>query len=112
MIVGVGTDICQIARMEEALREHGERFLARVLTDKERSQKDWNAAALARRWALKEAVAKACRTGIGAALGFHDIEADYLPNGAVVVRVEGFAVHASVSDDGGYAVAFAVVEAA
>lgn len=110
MIKGVGTDICQIARIEEALREHGERFLTRVLTENERAQKEWSAAALARRWALKEAVAKACGTGIGGVVGFRDIEVGYTPSGAVVVTVPGFTIHASVSDDGGYAVAFAVAE--
>lgn len=111
-IAGVGTDICEISRVEEALLAHGERFLRRLLTEAERGQKEWTPAALARRWALKEAVAKACRTGIGGALGFQDIDITYTEAGALTVRVaiEGLGVHASVSDDGNYAIAFAVAE--
>ncbi|MBI1308686.1 MAG: holo-[acyl-carrier-protein] synthase [Proteobacteria bacterium] len=113
-MVGVGTDICRVERVERVLEKFGTRFLQRVLTPAEREQKEWNAAALARRWALKEAVAKACRTGIGGAVGFHDIEVRYdaakAPHVQVRGTAEGLKVWGSVSDDAGLALAFAVVE--
>lgn len=112
---GIGVDICKVARVEEALEKHGARFLARVLTAQELAAKDWTPAALARRWALKEAVAKAFGSGIGAAIGFHDIEVAYTDKGQPQCRVRGFedcTVWVSTSDDTDYAVAMAAVETA
>lgn len=114
MIVGVGTDICSIGRVSAALEEFGERFLMRVLTDFERAAEPWDENKLARRWAMKEAVAKAFGTGIGGEIGFQQIEITHTETGAPMVRVAGRSekIHASVSDDGGMAVAFVVVETA
>lgn len=111
MIVGVGTDVCDIRRIEEALEEHGERFLARLLTVYERVEK-MSVPQLARRWAIKEATAKAYGTGIGEQIGFQDIEVTHTEKGAPMVRVLGRheKIHASVSDDSGVACAFVVVE--
>ncbi|PIZ30218.1 MAG: holo-[acyl-carrier-protein] synthase [Alphaproteobacteria bacterium CG_4_10_14_0_8_um_filter_53_9] len=104
----LGVDVCSIARVEEALREHGERFVARVVAndaDRERTG-GWDAGRLARRWALKEAVAKACGTGIGEAVGFADIVVSHDDMGAPCVRVAGYGDFlVSVSDDAGVAVA-------
>lgn len=114
MLKGVGVDVCATARIAAAQAEHGERFLTRLLTPTERAQKTWDAAALARRWACKEAVAKALGTGIGEALSFQDIEITASAAGAPLCQVRGVAgqVHLSVSDDGGIATAFAVWSAA
>lgn len=112
MIVGVGTDICAIQRIEETLAEFGDRFIERLLTPAERTQKTWDAPSLARRWALKEAVAKAVGTGIGGQVGFQQIEITYTPEGAPRCAVQDLLgdVWVSVSDDGGFASAFAVWE--
>lgn len=110
MIRGVGVDVCAVARIDAAYTEFGPRFLARLLTPTERAQRTWEAPALARRWACKEAVAKACATGIGAAVGFQEIEITYAANGAPLCQVRGQAGQflVSVSDDAGVATAFAI----
>lgn len=115
MLTGIGTDVCALARIEAVWQRFGTRFADRLLTPVERLQKAWDAPALARRWAVKEAVAKALGTGIGAAVGFQDIELTYTPAGMLVCTVRGVANHqiwVSVSDDAGVAMAFCVVEKA
>lgn len=80
MIVGVGLDVVELERMERILSQaHGARFLQRVLTDRERA--GWTGLSARRRleyaagrFAAKEAVVKALGCGIGAAVGFLDIE--------------------------------------
>lgn len=111
MILGVGTDISETRRIAEAWALHGDKFLERVLTIFERME-EWDEAKLTRRWAIKEAVAKAFGTGIGGVVGFQDIEVTHTEAGAPVVRVKDRheKIHVSVSDDAGMAVAFAVVE--
>lgn len=110
VVKGIGVDVCATARIADAQAEHGERFLSRLLTPTERTQKAWDAAALARRWACKEAVAKALGIGIGTALSFQDIEITSSPAGAPLCQVRGVVgqVQISVSDDAGIATAFAV----
>jgi holo-[acyl-carrier protein] synthase len=112
MIKGVGIDRCTVARMEAVHGAFGPRLLARLLTSTEQDQRVWDAAALARRWAGKEAVAKAVGTGIGAALSFLDIEISHTPAGAPTCSVKGIAgtVHVSITDDDGVALALAVWE--
>lgn len=108
---GIGVDVCSVARVEEAVERQPERFISRLLTPEERKQrKVWTPEQLARRWALKEAVAKALGTGIGAEYGFQDIVVSHTARKAPLVAVRGYAgeVLASVSDDGGMAVAVAV----
>ncbi len=112
---GIGVDTCSVARIEKVWKRFGARFLQRVLTPAEMGQRPWkvsvDAARLARRWAIKEAVSKAFGTGIGAAIGFQQIEVTYTDKGAPQVKVWGHkeAVLASVSDDAGMVVAFVVV---
>ncbi len=98
--------------MAEAQAKFGSRFAERLLTPTELAQKVWDAAALARRWAIKEAVAKALGTGIGAALSFQDIEITYSPEGAPQCVVQGHPgrVQVSVTDDAGLATAIALWE--
>jgi holo-[acyl-carrier protein] synthase len=114
MLHGVGTDICEIARIERALARFGPRLVRRVAGGDADAEKLMNQPAkLARRWALKEAVAKALGTGIGGALSFTGIHVFHAPNGAVQVQLPahfGVRVLASVADDGAYAVAFVVLE--
>lgn len=110
----LGTDVCSIVRIEQAWAEHGARFLGRLLTPTEREAMGTpTAEKLARRWALKEAVAKALGTGIGGDVGFQDIEVSHDTRGAPEVAVrgrEGLRLHASVSDDAGVAMAVVLVE--
>jgi holo-[acyl-carrier protein] synthase len=111
-IYGIGTDICKTDRIEAAVRRFGDDFYQRVLSDAERAG-EWNATKLARRWAMKEAVAKALGCGIGAKVGFHDIQIHHDESGKPQCTVRGFehlTIHVSTSDDTAYATAFAVAE--
>lgn len=123
-VIGIGTDLVQIERVRRALERHGERFAERVLTPGEMAR--WRAHGdpgghLARRWAVKEAAAKALGTGIGAALAFHDLTVERTSAGAPVLQVAGRGAetarilgvarwHVSISDDGAYALAFVMAE--
>lgn len=75
MIVGLGLDVCSVARMEQALSRHGDRFWQRILTDGEQAllcDRVDRATALAGRWAAKEAIVKAMAGAPG--VGWHDLE--------------------------------------
>lgn len=60
-----GVDLIEVARLQKAIERHGERFLERIFTQNELEQLREDLPSLAARWAAKEAVAKALRTGIG-----------------------------------------------
>ncbi|MBU2865106.1 holo-ACP synthase [Reinekea forsetii] len=122
-MIGLGTDIVQIERIEKVYLKQGERFLKRLLTAKEREVFDarkQSMAFLANRYAAKEAIAKALGTGIAKGVNFNDLE--ILPNelGAPIVTLHGYAlslfkekggqqVSISLSDEQDYAVAFVVL---
>ncbi len=72
-MLAVGVDLVEISRVERVLQRHGERFLRRVYTEREVAYARGRAAALATRWAAKEAAAKAFGTGIGS-IRFNEIE--------------------------------------
>lgn len=78
VILGLGTDIIEISRIEKSLEEHGAPFLKRLFTEKEQAYceqfKNSRATHYAGRFAAKEAIAKALGTGIGAHFGWHDVE--------------------------------------
>ncbi len=84
MIRGVGVDIIEVARIRQAVERFGERFLQRILRPAEiaycQGHRDL-APHLAARFAAKEAVAKAFGTGIGARLGWQDMEVAHHPGG-------------------------------
>lgn len=113
-MLGIGTDICSIERINILFKKDEQRLLNRLLTPQERIEQEWTPPALARRWAAKEAIAKAFGQGIGANIGFQEIEIKHSSKGAPQVAIQGmFAqakVHLSISDDAGVAVAFAIVE--
>lgn len=123
MIIGIGTDIVSHQRIDDALARFGDRFLSRVLTDSEceRARRAPSTATfLARRWAAKEAAAKALGVGIGAAANFHDIEVHSTDAGAPILRFTGNAAdtaealganrfHISLSDERDMALAFVVL---
>lgn len=111
MIIGIGTDIVEIARIEKF---DAEKFAAKILNANEiTALTKLTATKLAKRFAGKEAVAKALGTGIGAELAFHDIEisndAAGKPLAKILTRPE-LKVHLSLSDEKNYAVAFAIIE--
>ena len=77
MVVGVGTDLVELGRIEAALARHGEALLARLFTERERELLAGDPAQVARvgaRFAAKEAALKALGTGWGQGLGWHDVE--------------------------------------
>ncbi len=129
MILGIGSDLCDIRRIEQVLERHGERFVQRVFTDVERDKSDrraTRAASYARRFAAKEACAKALGTGFSRGIYWRDMGVVNLPSGAPTMRLTGGAlarlaamtpagheavIHVSLTDDHPMAQAFVVIEA-
>ena len=124
MIVGVGTDIVQISRIEKNLAKHGDRFAERVLTEAELQRYSSHAKPaqfLAKRFAAKEAAAKAFGTGFRDGLSLHHISVTNDENGRPSLEFNGAAAeliekhnisrsHLSLSDEPNYAIAFVVLE--
>ncbi|MGB5327915.1 MAG: holo-ACP synthase [Gammaproteobacteria bacterium] len=124
MIVGIGVDIAETARVEKLSTKFGERFARRILTADELLEFDrrkHSSSYLATRFAAKEAVAKALGTGIGEQLGFHSIQIDNDAQGKPLLRFMGTAVDLiaglniknamiSLSDEKHYVVAMVVLE--
>ena len=124
MIIGIGVDIAEIERVDRLREKFGDRFARRILTDAEMDefhQRKQGSSYLASRFAAKEAVAKACGTGIGEALGFHSMQIEHDASGKPILRfldcasdlVERLQVRnalISISDERHYVVAMAVLE--
>jgi holo-[acyl-carrier protein] synthase len=92
MIIGVGTDLIDIRRIERTLERFGERFLARVFTDAERARSERRAdraAAYAKRYAAKEACAKALGTGFRQGVYWRDIGVLNRPTGQPILELSG-----------------------
>lgn len=92
MILGLGTDIVEIERIEKMIDRHGTHFLERVYTDNERSycqQKKMAGESFAGRWAAKEAVMKTLGTGFIKGVHFTEIEIETLPSGQPTVKLCG-----------------------
>lgn len=129
MIIGIGSDLCDIRRIEQTLARFGERFTHRVFTEGERRRSDRRAArapSYARRFAAKEACAKALGTGLRAGVFWRDMEVVNLPSGAPTMKLTNGAaarlaaitpagheavVHVSLTDDPPLAQAFVIIEA-
>ena len=129
MIVGIGSDLIDIRRVEKTLERHGERFTARVFTEVERAKSDrrrLRAASYAKRFAAKEACAKALGTGLSKGVFWRDMGVVNLPGGAPTMVLtggalarlnalvpEGFVpvIHVTITDDHPLAQAFVVIEA-
>lgn len=121
MIVGVGIDVCSIERMKRALERHGDRFFARICSPAERADlmgRD-QATALAGRFAVKEAFAKALDGAKG--VGWHECQVRRAPSGRPILELSGNAVtamerfgasqwHVSITHDAGVAVAVVILE--
>ena len=124
MILGLGTDIVEVARIASSFLQHGEKFLNRVLLPDEIAyclQHRQPAPFIAVRFAAKEAIAKAFGTGIGAQLGWLDIEIFRRESGEPFVVLHGNGeklfsergvkkLHISLTHTENYAVATAILE--
>jgi holo-[acyl-carrier protein] synthase len=95
MILGIGSDIVDIRRIEQVLERHGERFAQRVFTETERARADARAnraATFAKRFAAKEACAKALGTGIGGGVFWRDLGVVNLASGRPTIQLAGGAL--------------------
>ena len=129
MIIGLGSDLSDIRRVANSLERFGERFTHRVFTEIERKRSDRKpdpAASYAKRFAAKEACAKALGTGIRHGVFWRDMGVANLPSGAPTMALTGGAlerlqaitpeghravIHLSLTDDHPYAQAFVIIEA-
>ena len=130
MIIGIGSDLCSIERIQASLDRFGERFLARVFTDVERAKAErrpfTRAGTYAKRFAAKEAFSKAVGTGFFQGVYMKDIGVVNLPSGAPTLHLENGAakrlaeltpeghethIHLTLTDDHPYAQAFVIIEA-
>ncbi len=95
MILGIGTDLIDIRRVEQSIAKYGERFLARIFTAAERvkSEKRANkAASYAKRFAAKEACSKALGTGLNRGVYWRDMGVVNLPGGKPTMALTGGAL--------------------
>ena len=129
MIIGLGSDLIDIRRVEKTLERYGERFLKRVFTNIERKKSDRRAAraaSYAKRFAAKEACAKALGTGLRKGVFWRDMGVVNLPGGQPTMQLTGGAlqrlqsitpqgltprIHLTITDDYPLAQAFVVIEA-
>ena len=130
MIVGLGSDLCNIERIQASLDRFGVRFLNRVFTDTERAKAQRRpftaAGTLAKRFAAKEAFSKAVGTGFKRGVFMRDIGVVNAPSGQPTLHLTGgakarldaltpaghvLAVHLTMTDDHPWAQAFVVIEA-
>jgi len=129
LIIGLGSDLADIRRIEATLERFGERFVARIFTDVERARSERKAdraASYAKRFAAKEACAKALGTGLRAGVFWRDMGVVNARSGRPTLALTGGAarrlaamvppgfepaIHLSLTDDHPYAMAFVVIEA-
>src|SRR5437764_9462004 len=129
MILGIGSDITDIRRIEKVIERHGERFLARIFTDTERARAERRAKSVetyAKRFAAKEACAKALGTGMRAGVWWRDMGVVNLPSGRPTMKLTGGAlrrletltpagfearIDVTISDEGAMAIAYVIVSA-
>ncbi|MCG6115724.1 MAG: holo-ACP synthase [Mesorhizobium sp.] len=129
MIIGLGSDLIDIRRIERTLERHGERFVQRIFTETERRKSDRRkerAASYAKRFAAKEACSKALGTGLSRGVFWRDMGVVNLPGGKPTMELTGGAaarlaammpaghqavVHLTITDDYPLAQAFVIIEA-
>ena len=128
MIYGIGTDICDIRRIEAVLQRQGERFVRKVLSDAEvavwqKRSARWPQRGLrylATRFSAKEAFSKAVGMGMRMPMTWRSCEIGNLPSGQPVIvlhgelktwfEAQGLRAHVTVTDETDYAASFVVVE--
>ncbi|WP_419321149.1 holo-ACP synthase [Caulobacter sp. ErkDOM-E] len=129
MIIGIGSDLCDIRRIEKSLERFGDRFTNKVFTDIERTRserKPDRASSYAKRFAAKEACSKALGTGLKRGVHLAGMGVVNLPSGKPTMALTGGAaaqlasmvpagmtpvIHLSLTDDHPYAQAFVIIEA-
>lgn len=130
MIIGLGSDLCNIERIQNSLDRFGERFTNRVFTEVERAKAEkrpfTKAGTYAKRFAAKEAFSKAVGTGFKRGVFMKDIGVINAPSGAPTLALSGGAkarldamvpaghkahVHLTLTDDHPWAQAFVIIEA-
>ena len=95
MILGIGTDLVDIRRIEQTIARHGDRFINRIYTETERARAERRANRIdtyAKRFAAKEACAKALGTGFRQGVFFRDMGVVNLPSGKPTLRLTGGAL--------------------
>jgi holo-[acyl-carrier protein] synthase len=130
MIIGIGSDLCNIERIQNSLARFGDRFTNRVFTEVERAKADrrpfTKAGTYAKRFAAKEAYSKAVGTGFKQGVFMKDIGVVNAPSGAPTLKLTGGAkqrldamtpsgyeamIHLTMTDDHPWAQAFVIIEA-
>ena len=129
MIIGIGSDLIDIRRVEKTLERHGERFTHRVFTEIERVKSDRRrnrAASYAKRFAAKEALSKALGTGLSQGVYWRDMGVVNLPSGKPTMNLTNGArarldaltppgheieIHLTITDDFPLAQAFVILYA-
>jgi holo-[acyl-carrier protein] synthase len=130
MIIGIGSDLCNIERIQRSLDRFGERFIARVFTDVERAKAEGRpftrAGTYAKRFAAKEAFSKAVGTGFRHGVFMKDIGVVNQKGGAPTLHLTGGAkerldamlpeghlptIHLTMTDDHPFAQAFVIIAA-
>ncbi|MGF7006131.1 holo-ACP synthase [Aminobacter sp. BE322] len=128
MIIGIGSDLVDIRRIEKSIERHGERFIQRVFTEAEQARAEsrrGRIASYAKRFAAKEACAKALGCGIAEGVFWRDMGVVNQPGGRPTMELSGGAarrlaamtppgqravVHLTITDDFPLAQAFVVIE--
>lgn len=129
-VLGLGSDLCNISRIESSIERFGPRFIDRIFTDVEQAKADrrvmTRAATYAKRFAAKEACAKALGTGIRRGVFFKDMGVVNLPSGAPTLHLTGgaatrlaqmtpaghkAAIHLTITDDHPWAQAIVLIVA-
>jgi len=130
MILGIGSDIIDIRRIEKTLARFGDRFTHRIFTEKERARAErrpqQRAASYAKRFAAKEATSKALGTGLKRGVFWRDMGVSNLPSGQPTMALAGGAaaqltrmtppgyrpyIHVTLTDDYPLAVSFVIISA-
>ncbi|AEH89739.1 holo-ACP synthase [Mesorhizobium opportunistum] len=129
MIIGIGSDLIDIRRIEKSLERHGQRLIQRIYTEVEQARSEnrrARAASYAKRFAAKEACAKALGTGLAQGVFWRDMGVVNLPSGAPTMALTGgalarlekilprghrAAIHLTITDDFPLAQAFVIIEA-
>jgi len=129
MIIGIGSDLADIRRIEKTLERFGDRFIQRVFTEVEQAKSERRrerVASYAKRWAAKEACAKALGTGLRMGVAWREMGVVNLRSGQPTMVLTGGAaerlrklvppgqqprIHVTITDDHPWAQAFVVIEA-
>ncbi|MGO8954763.1 MAG: holo-ACP synthase [Rhodomicrobium sp.] len=129
MIIGIGSDMIDIRRIEQTIGRYGDRFLDRIFTETERAKSDARAAraaSYAKRFAAKEACAKALGTGLKHGVFWRDMGVVNLASGQPTIKLTGGAaerlarlipanhqahIHITITDDYPLAHAFVIISA-